>query len=131
MKMGYKWSDLKQSSIGSFVAVIFIFAIRGDNPFFFDPMAGFFITVALLVIYYNGFKMKNKNLHFALDAVVSFAVSAFSAQMFGLIEPEQILTFDVFGSLVIVGLWVGFSKGLLFDRYNIVNPMSGSYLRGK
>jgi len=129
--MRYTISDFKQSAIGSFVAILVFFAIRGNNPFYFDPNKGLIITVLLLWIYYNGFRMRDKNLHFVVDIGVAFFVSALTAQTFGLIQTNKIFTYDVFGSLVIIGVWVAFAKGILFDRYNIVNPMSGFYVRGK
>ena len=129
--MRYSIADMKQASVGSFVAIVIFFAIRGDDPFFFSPMKGLTITAVLLWIYYNGFSMRDKNVHFSIDLIIAFVVSAATANTFGLITWDQIMSFQVFGSLVIVGVWVAFAKGILFDRYNIKNPMVGAYVRGK
>lgn len=129
--MAYDINDGKQFLIGGFVSVIIFFAIRGGNPFFFNPKIGLFITAMLFWIYYNGFKMQDKQLHFAINILLAFALSATMATIFDLVEVEQILTFKIFGSLVMVGTWLAFPSGLLYDRYNLINPMRRNYIRGK
>ncbi len=124
-------ADYKQSFIGSFVAIIIFFAIRGNNPFFFNPIRGLVITIVLMWIYYNGFRQKNKKEHFILNVSVAFVVCAFVAQTFGLITTAEIFSFKVFGSLVIIGLWIAFASAWLYDRYNITNPMQRNYIRGR
>ena len=131
MIMRFNINDYKQSFIGSFVAIIVFFAIRGSNPFFFSPLRGLVITIVLFLIYYNGFHMKDKKMHFFLNIAVAFIVCAIIAQTFGIITTEEILSFKVFGSLVIIGVWIAFPSGWLYDRYNILNPMRRSYIRGK
>jgi len=129
--MKYTIDDFKQSTIGAFVAIIVFFAIRGGNPFFFNAKIGIAITGVLAWIYYNGFKMQGKNLHFIINGLISFVVCSTMAITFGLATLEQIITFNVFGSLVIVGTWVAFPVAMIFDRYNFVNPMNRYYVRGK
>jgi hypothetical protein len=129
--LSYDINDFRQSAIGAFTAIVVFFAIRGNNPLEFDPVQGFIITVAVLVIYYNGYRMKNKLQHFVLNFVVSFLISAVLANVFNLLEWEKVFTFDVFGSLVIVGTWVAFISALLFDKYNFTSPLKRYYVRGK
>lgn len=129
--MNYTLKDAQQFLIAGFIAVIVFFAIRGGNPYYFNPNIGLLITIVLFWIYYSGFKMKDKQLHFVIDILLAFAISSIMANVFGLIEPEKIFTFDIFGSLVIVGVWLAFPSGLLYDRYNLVNPMKLSYIRGR
>ena len=75
--------------------------------------------------------MKDKEMHFFLNIAVAFIVCAIIAQTFGIITTEEILSFKVFGSLVIIGVWIAVPSGWLYDRYNILNPMRRSYIRGK
>lgn len=129
--MPYELIDFKQSLIGSFMAIIIFLAIRGDNPFFFDPMKGLIITAILVWIYYNGFKMKDKMEHFIINSIASFGISAILANTFGLITWEEIFSMKVFGSLVIIATWISFLSSMLYDRYNITNPMKMQFVRGK
>lgn len=129
--MAYNIQDFKQAMIGTFIALIFLFAVRSGEPYFFDWRKGFVLTAILIWIYYNGFRMKDKLEHFMLNLLVSFGVSALMANTFGLIGWDQILSKEVFGSLVMVGVWVGFISGMLHDRYNFYNPMDRYYVRGK
>ncbi len=129
--MAYDIKDAKQFLIGGFISIIVFFAIRGGNPFFFNPKIGLFITIILFWIYYNGFKMRNKQLHFAVNILLAFAISSTVAVIFELIKTEQIFTFQIFGTLAIVGVWIAFPSGLLYDRYNLENPMRRNYIRGK
>lgn len=129
--MSYDIKDAQQFLIGGFVSIMVFFAIRGGNPFYFNPKIGFIITFILFWIYYNGFRMQNKQLHFTINIILAFAISVTMAVVFGLIDAEQIFTFDIFGSLAIVGTWIAFPSGLLYDRYDLVNPMKRNYIRGK
>ena len=129
--MAYDINDLKQSAIGAFMAIVIFLAIRGDNPFYFDPLKGLIITGILFWIYYNGFRMKDKLQHFIINIGVSFGVSAAMANTFGLIATKEIFTFKVFGSLVMIAVWVALLSAMLYDRYNFVNPMKRNFVRGK
>ena len=129
--MSYTSTDLKQSAIGAFMAIVIFFAIRGDNPFFFNPIKGLMITGILLWIYYNGYIMKDKMQHFIINIFVSFGISALIANTFGLITYEQIFSFDVFGSLVIIGVWTALLSAMLYDKFNFTNPMKRNFVRGK
>jgi len=127
--MTYTILDFKQSAIGAFTAIVVFLAIRGSNPFYFDPIRGLIITGILLWIYYNGYRMKYKFEHFMINIGVSFGVSAIMANTFGLITIEQIFSMDVFGSLVIIAVWVALLSAMLYDRYNFTNPMKRQYVR--
>lgn len=129
--MTYNLASFKESSIGAFMAIIIFLAIRGDNPFFFDPIKGLIISGILLWIYYNGFRMKDKTEHFIINIFVAFSVSAMIANTFGLITTEEIFSIKVFGSLVIIATWVSFLSSMLYDRYNFTNPMQRQFVRGK
>ncbi len=129
--MTYKIIDLKQSLIGGFMAIIIFLAIRGDNPFHFDPIKGLIITGILMWIYYNGFSMKDKMEHFIINMFVAFGISAIIANTFGLITWAEVFSIEVFGSLVIIATWVSFLSSMLYDRYNFTNPMQRQFVRGK
>src|SRR3990167_8520908 len=127
--MTYTFNDFKQSAIGAFIALILLFAVRSGEPYFFDWRKGFALTVIIIWIYYSGYRMKDKLEHFIINLLVSFGVSALMANTFGLIEINQIFTKEVLGSLVMVGVWIGFLSGMLHDRYNFYNPMDRYYVR--
>ena len=129
--MSYGLKDFKQSAIGGFMAIVIFFAIRGGEPFYFDPVKGLIITTVLVWIYYNGYRMKDKKEHFIINIFVSFSISAAMAHTFGLITTEEIFSMQVFGSLVIIASWVSFLSSMLYDRYNFYNPMHEYYVRGK
>ncbi len=129
--MVYTTDDLKQSLIGGFMAIIIFLAIRGNNPFHFDPIKGLIITGILIWIYYNGFRMKDKLEHFIINIFVAFGISAIIANTFGLITWDKVFSMEVFGSLVIIATWVSFLSSMLYDRYNFTNPMQRQFVRGK
>ncbi len=131
--MGAKFilDDFKQSTIGSFIAVVIFFAIRGGNPFFFNPIIGMIITGILLIIYFNGFRMKNKKTHFFINFIIAFAISSIMGLIFRLITFEELLSLKILGSLVIIGTWVAFPSALVFDRFNFTNPLKRFFVRGR
>lgn len=129
--MIYNISDLKQSAIGAFMAIVIFLAIRGNSPFFFDPIKGLIITGTLFWIYYNGYRMKHKKQHFAINIGVSFAISSIMANTFGLITIKEIFSMKVFGSLVIIATWIALLSAMLYDKYNFTNPLKRRYVRGK
>lgn len=128
--MKYTLTDLRQAIIGSFIAIIIFFAIRGKNPFFFNPTFGLIISAFIVWIYYNSFNGRFKRENFIIDLVVAFVICAIMAYVFGLITYEEILSMKVFGSLVIIGWWVAVPLSLLFDRFNFTNPLKRYYIRG-
>lgn len=126
----YTLIDLRQSLIGSFLAVIIFLAIRGKNPFFFNPIYGGLISIALVWIYYKGFNgTKTKKIHFLMNCIVSFIVCLTISGMFGLITLEQALSREVLGSLVTVAWWTALPSALVFDKFNITNPLRRWYVR--
>ena len=127
--MKYTFEDLKQETIGSFLAVIVLLTLRGGNPFFFNPNYGFIISLFVIYIYYQGFNMGGRNLHFIINLLVAFTVSAVLSNIFGLITYEEILTMKVFGSLTIVGTWIALPMSLFFDKFNFTNPLKRIYIR--
>ena len=62
--------DIKQAVIGSFLAIIVFFALRGNNPFFFNPSYGLIISFFIVYIYYQGFNGKYKKENFFIDLVI-------------------------------------------------------------
>ncbi len=127
----YTFTDLRQASIGAFMAIIIFFAIRGKNPFFFNPNYGIIISILIVWIYYNSFNGKFKRENFIIDLIVAFVICAIMAYIFSLITYEELLSKKVFGSLVIIGWWVAIPLALLFDKFNFTNPLKRYYIRGK
>lgn len=126
----FGFQELIQMVVGNFTAILLFFALRGGDSLSFNPNHGLLITIFLVVIYYQGLEMKYKNANFAANLIVSFLVSALMANTFILIEPSIIWTYDVFGSAVIVGVWLGFARSLLFDKFDFTNPLKRQYVNG-
>ena len=129
--MKYTFKDFQQAAIGSFLAVVVFFAIRGDNPFFFNPTYGMIITVAIVYIYYKGFSVTNNNTHFLINITIALVICAVMALVFGLITEEQLFTKQVFGSLVFIGWWLAIPLALIFDKFNFTNPLRRYYVRSE
>lgn len=129
--MAYSFKDFKQSAIGAFMAIVIFLAIRGGSPFYFDYRKGLAITVVLIWIYYNGYRMKDKFQHFMINIGVSFGISAVLANTFGLISWDTMFSLEVFGSLVIIATWIALLSAMIYDKYNFTNPMKRHYVRGK
>ena len=119
-------ADIKQSFIGSFGAVLFFFAVRKD-PISIDYIAGLAITVAWLLLLWKGFngkRSKELNKQFIISLTVSAGVAVTMSLLFGLITPDIILTKEIFGSSVIVALWIATPISLLFNRKNLNSILS-------
>lgn len=127
----YTFKDLKQASVGAFISILVFFAIRGGEPFFFKPIYGMIISGLVIWIYWNGFNIKNDTVHFAVNLVVAFSICAIMGFIFELITFEEIISKDVFGSLIIIGWWVAIPLALVFDQYNFTNPLRRYYIRGR
>lgn len=129
--MAYKLVDAQQAIIGAFTATVIFFAIKAGNPFFFNYKIGLAITGVLMWVYYKGFRITDKRNHFVINLILSFVVCSFFGVIFKLITLEQLYTTEVFGSLVIIGVWVAFPVAMLLDKFNFTNPIRRYYIRGK
>ena len=127
--MEYTFSDFKQATIASFLGVLVLLTLRGGNPFFFNPTHGAIISFFVLYIYYKGFNIQNRNVHFIMNVLIAFGVSALLSYIFGLITIEQIKSIEVFGSLVIIATWVSIPVALLADKFNFTNPLKRYFVR--
>ncbi len=118
--------DVKQSFIGAFGSCLFFFALRKD-PINIAWTAGLFITMAWLFFLWKGFngkQTKELNKQFTISLSVSAAVAISLSLLFGLITPDMIFTKEVFGSSVIVALWIATPVSLLFNRKNLNSILS-------
>lgn len=131
MRMAYNLKDLTQASVGAFISIVVFLAIRGDNPFFFNSTYGLIISGFVVWIYWKGFNIRDDLIHFTINLFVAFVISATIAHIFNLITIEQILSQEVFGSLVIVAWWIAIPLALLFDQYNFTNPLRRYFVRGR
>ena len=129
--MKYTFNDLRQAIIGSFIAIVIFFAIRGENPFFFKPIYGLIISGFIIWIYYNSFNGRFRRENFIVDMLIAFVVCAIMACIFKLVTYEELTSIKIFGSLVIIGWWVAFPSALIFDKFNFTNPLRRWYVRGK
>jgi hypothetical protein len=125
----FRLEEIMQGAIGSFTAVLLFFALRGGQPFSFNPKHGLLITILLLLVYFKGFKMEDKIANFISNFTIAFVVSALMAVTFGIVTSPEIFTFGVFGTPVIIGVWLGFPTALLFDKYDFTNPLKRQYVR--
>ena len=130
--MKYTLTDLRQSATGAFLAVVVFFALRGDDPFFFNPTYGMIISALVVYVYYEGFNgSKSRQLHFVINILVAFVISLIMASVFKLVSLDVINTELVFGSLVTVGTWIAIPSSLIFDKFNFVNPLKRHFVRGR
>jgi hypothetical protein len=44
------------------------------------------------------------------------------------VDPSIIWTWNVFGSAVIVGVWLSYPAALLFDKFDFINPLKRQYV---
>lgn len=130
MRLNYTFKDLKQATIGAFLAIVVFFGIRGNNPFFFNPTYGMIISALVVWIYWKGFNIRDDLIHFVINLSVAFVICAIMGYIFGLITYEQILSKEIMGSLVIIGWWIALPLTLIFDQYNFTNPLKRFYVRG-
>lgn len=130
--MKYTLTDLRQASTGAFLAVVVFFAIRGDNPLSFNPTYGMIISALLVYAYYDSFiGSRDKQLHFVINILVAFGISAIMGSVFKIASLDVINFELVFGSLVTVGTWIAIPSALIFDKFNFVNPLRKYFVRGR
>ena len=117
--------DMQQVLIGAFVASIFFFVIRAGNPFEINMTMGVLITVVVILL--SNPKPRDKNLNtFAIEIALTYVVISFLSIGFGLADLNTVvfgllegdLNFDVFGSPVIVGLWLALPVAVVFNKEN-------------
>ena len=117
--------DTQQVLIGAFVASIFFFVIRAGNPFEINMTMGVLITVVVILL--SNPKPRDKNLNtFAIEIALTYVVISFLSIGFGLADLNTVvfgllegdLNFDVFGSPVIVGLWLALPVAVVFNKEN-------------
>ena len=120
--------ELLQGAVGSFTAVLLFFALRSGDVISFNPNHGFLITIFLVMVYYFDFKMQDKAGNVMVNLFISFIISAVMANMFQVVDPSIIWTWKVFGSAVIVGVWLSYPTALLFDKFDFINPLKRQYI---
>ena len=117
--------DMQQVLIGAFVASIFFFVIRAGNPFEINMTMGVLITVVVILL--SNPKPRDKNLNtFAIEIALTYVVISFLSIGFGLADLNTVvfgllegdLNLDVFGSPVIVGLWLALPVAVVFNKEN-------------
>ena len=117
--------DMQQVLIGAFVASIFFFVIRAGNPFEINMTMGVLITVVVILL--SNPKPRGKNLNtFAIEIALTYVVISFLSIGFGLADLNTVtfgllegdLNLDVFGSPVIVGLWLALPVAVVFNKEN-------------
>jgi|SRR6056297_1450443 len=121
--------ELLQGAIGAFTAVLLFFAVRSGDAISFNPNHGLLVTIILVIVYYMDFNMKNKAGNAIVNICISFLISAVFANMFMVVDPSIIWTYEVFGSAVIVGVWFAYPVALLFDKFDFINPLKKQYVR--
>ena len=119
--------DVFQAAVGSFSASLLFFVLK-EGPLNLEWKMGLLITLVWAGIIYWGFDGQRKSTgikkHFALCFIVSIIVSAALSILFGLVTTEQLFSKEIFGSTVMIGLWLGLPVSLLFDLKNLDNVLS-------
>ncbi len=126
----YRLKDFRQAILGSFVTVLFFYALRAGEHFPFISMTnGTIITVACLVVLYNSFKNSPNGEHFFQNIFVVFGFNVILTILFGLASWEDILANPI-GSPAMISTWMALPVALLFDKYNVESVLSRYFVRG-
>jgi len=121
----YTFQDALQAIAGGFIVILTVYAFRAGDPLpFVNPFILIGVTLLLSYILYTGTKNKFGDyavIHIILDYLVVYGLCIVLAFMLGLIT-----TFEVFSSSIIVPSWIGFTSAVIFDMYDIKNPITKS-----
>ena len=120
-------SNIKEAIVGTFSAVLFFYILR-QEPMNFNPLIGLIITILWVSLIYSETPKKFRK-NFWLDLIMTIFVCSVLALLFNLTTIEQLFSFNIFGSVVIVGLWLGLPIAVLFDYYNSISILKRQYIR--
>ncbi len=126
-----RMGDLVEASIGAFTAVIFIVAIRSGDPIEFDPTVGFIITLIWGFLLFKRAKKLNFGRNFFQNVIVTVLISYVLAMAFDLLGDVNVFSFAVFGSALVVLVWIALPVALLFDKFNLKSPLARIFIRGR
>lgn len=129
--MAYKLVDILEATIGAFSASIFFVALRSGSPFSIPPKVGLIITILWGITLYMASQKQSYSSNFIPNVAVTVVVAYFMTKYFGLLEDVNIFSLDVFGSALIVVIWIALPVALLFDKFNLKSVLARYHIRGK
>jgi len=131
--MHYKITDSFEAAIGTFSAILTFTVLRDPPGPFINPIMGFIISLVWFYILYESFAYKNgkKRSHFFADLTISMLVSISMILVFNLATIEQLTGFQIFGSPVMIAVWLGLPIALVMDKANTRSILSKYYVNKK
>jgi hypothetical protein len=126
----YTIKDLRQAILGSFVTILFFYAIRAGEKV--PPISMEFaiiITIAWFFTLFKSFKKVPNGEHFFQNIFVVYAFNVILSIGFGMATWEEIKV-NPFGSIAMITTWMALPVALLFDKHNIDSVLSRYYIRG-
>ena len=135
--MAYDWKDVGESSLGSFVSLIFFYLLRSNDPISVNPIAGLILgLIWIWIVSYPLIKLsKESRTHLIGNFIVCLVINAILSLVFNMVTFEQLLSLNFYTSLGVFGssIWLGILISLpisnLFDKRNILNIYKRYYSR--
>lgn len=127
--MVFRLNDIIEASIGAFTGALFITATRSGNPIKLDPITGLIITIIWGWLLFKSAKRLTFGQNFFQNVAVTAVVAYFMARAFNLLEDVNIFSLEVFGSSLIVIVWIALPVALLFDKFNLTSPLARTFIR--
>ena len=126
----YTWRDFRQAILGTFVTVLFFYAIRaGEKVPPINQDFAIVITIAWLVTIWKSFKKIPNGEHFFQNTIIIYIFNILLSIGFGMATWEEIKA-NPFGSIAMITTWMALPVALLFDKHNIDSILSRYYIRG-
>lgn len=127
--MVFKFSDIIEASIGSFTGALFIVATRSGNPISIEPIVGLVITLIWGYLLFISAKNLTFGKNFFQNVVVTSVIAYLLAKAFNLLGDVNVFSLEVFGSTLIVIVWIALPVALLFDKFNLKSPLKRTFIR--
>ena len=125
--------DITQQMIGAFSSVFVIYILRGGDPLWIDPTVGLVIGIIWLILLYHPLQKRSKEAkyHFISSILVSLVITTALTVAFKLATFEELKSFNFFGSTAFLTFLIAIPIAVLFDKNNIIDPLSREYIRKK
>lgn len=122
--MSYRLSDVRESALGTFIAILFFYLLKAGEPILINPKNGFIIGIIWIII--TGIPLlsrsKDSKTHMIMNVLVALVISSVLTVMFEMATWEQLKSFQFFGTSAWLGMLLGISSAQFFDKMNISNP---------
>ena len=127
-----KPSDIVESGLGAFSAILFPFIIRDTPGPFIDPILGLLITVVYVFSIGVGMVKKDRLQKLAMNIIVSGVISYLMVvNLLKLATVEQVSGINFFGSPIIFAIWLALPVAILFDHFNVKSLLTRYYMNNR